>query len=34
MHSNSSNKEKIKYIPTILERILKEEALNNQMNNE
>ena len=34
MHSNSSNKDKIKYIPTILERILKEEALNNQMNNE
>jgi hypothetical protein len=34
MHSNSSNKDKIKYIPTILGRILKEEALNNQMNNE
>ena len=33
MHSNSSTKEKIKYIPTILGRILKEEALNKEKNN-
>ena len=31
-HSNSSTKEKIKYIPTILGRILKEEELNNKKN--
>ena len=32
MHSNSSVKEKIKYIPTILGRILKEEEKNKKNN--
>ena len=34
MNSNSSSKEKIKYIPTILGRILKEEEALNKENND